>query len=526
MPEFTGTKDLRSYLAVIWRWKFLLLAFVIVVPAIAFVLEKSSTKIYRSSALVGVNQTTVDSSVLSQGGSFSTSNVTAIAQLVTTTPVAQVAAGLMRPPTTADQIVGEVSATGDDTTNFITIAAQDQSPARAAAIANAFAKAITLNQQQAAIAQLKSAIQGLKSQISHVSRQDVATRTQLQQQLSQLKAARFTQGSDAAVLQAATPSGTPTGLNTRRAVEIGLLIGLLLGFGAVALAENFDRRLRNPEDLEGMTELPLLASVAPSAFSARLETAPRDEEAFQMLRTSLMYFNVDRDIKSVLITSPGEKDGKTTVTCRLALAAAMAGLRVVLVDGDLRRAQATARFGIDSKTGLAGVLAGACSLDEAIVQGSLSAPTGTGQLSVLPAGHPPPNPSALMSSARMEQVLQELVSRSDLVIIDTPAALAVSDPVPLMRLASGVIVVARMNQSRRQAIRRLHRIITAAHGTPLGVVATGVTPGAGYEHYRAQPYAANDRNGHGRRTPFRRHEKPDKTASAEPVAPVNGGSEG
>ena len=148
-----------------------------------------------------------------------------------------------------------------------------------------------------------------------------------------------------------------------------------------------------------------------------------------------------------------------------------------------------------------------------------------GQLSILPAGHPPPNPSALLSSPKMEQVLQALGAQSDLVIIDTPAALAVSDPVPLMRLTSGVIIVARMNQSRRQTIRRLQRIIISAHGTPLGVVATGVSPGAGYDHYRAQPYAANDRNGHGRRTPFRRQEKPDTATSAEPVAPVNGGSE-
>ena len=388
MPEFTGTKDLRSYLAVAWRWKFLLLAFVIAVPAIAFALEQSSTKTYKSSALVGVNQTTVDSSVLSQGGSFSTTNVTAIAQLVTTTPVAQVAAGLMNPPTSPGQIVGEVSATGDPTTDFITITAQDPSSVRAADIANAFAKAITLNQQQSAITQLKSGIQGLKNQLSHLSRSDNATRAQLQQQLSQLRAARFTQGSDAAVLQAAAPANAPTGLNSRRAIEIGLLIGLLLGFGAVVLAENFDRRLRTTEDLEGITQLPLLGTIAPSAFSGRLDTTPMDEEAFQMLRTSLMYFNVDRHLKTVLITSPGEKDGKTTVSCRLALAGATAGLRVVLVDGDLRRAQASARFGIDSTRGLASVLAGASSLEDAVIEGSLT------EHRHGPTEHPPGRPSA------------------------------------------------------------------------------------------------------------------------------------
>lgn len=490
MPEFTGTRDLLGYLRMVWRWKFLILFFVVAAPAVAYILELGKPNVYQSSALVGVNSTSVNTSVLNSSGSFQTTNVIAIADLVTTAPVADLAAGLMKPPANPAQISGEVSATGDVTTNFVKISATDKSSQRAAAIANAFAEAITKHLQQSAVNQISVTVRGLQAQLVHLAKND-PTRTQLQQQLNQLIASKNTQGGEAAILQAATPSSTPAGPHRRRAVELGLLIGILLAVGAVALAESGDRRLRTPEDLEGFTQLPLLAAIAPSAFSGSLETGPMDDEAFQMLRTALMYFNVDQPLTSVMITSPGEKDGKTTVATRLGLAAAQAGLRVVLVDGDLRRAQVSSKLKVQSHAGLGAVLAGGMPLEEALVAYPLPDNVTDGQLLVLPAGHPPPNPSALLSSERAAELLHRLESGHDLVILDTPAALAVSDPVPMMRRVGGVVIVARMNRSTKQMIRRLRKIIDQAQGTLLGVVATGVSSGPGYEHYYPKYYASN-----------------------------------
>ena len=501
MPQFTGTKDLRSYLRILWRWKFLFLAFLIAAPVVAYLLESGKPKIYASSALVGVNQETVNTTLLGSTGSFSTTNVTAIAQLITTRPVAREAAALMRPPGNSAQIVGEVSASGNPTTNFITISATDTSPVRAAEIANAFAKAITANQRAAAIAQLNKAIAGIKQQIARVgpvsgpTSPNAATRAQLVQQLNQFRAAKATQNSDAAILQSAVPSATPVGPHVRRTVELALLIGLLLGLGAVALAENADRRLRSPDDLEAMADVPLLASISPSAFSGKLDTGPADEEAFQMLRTALLYFNDNRVHQSVVITSPGEKDGKTTVAVRLALSAARAGLRVTLVDADLRRAQIAERLGLSSRLGLSQVLAAELAIDEVLVPYGVDDP-GAGQLMVVPAGAVPVNPAALVSSPEMSRILRQLESESDLVVIDTPAALMVSDPLPLIELASGVILVARMNRSTRDKIRRLNRMISAVHGGLLGVVATGASAGPGYG-YSASKYYTQARNGKG-----------------------------
>lgn len=504
MTQYSGTKDLRNYLRVFWRWKFLFLALVIAAPAAAYLAERGKPNVYRSSALVGVNQETVNTTILGNSGSFSTTNVTAIAQLVNTRPVARTAARLMRPRANPGQIIDEVSASGDTTTNFITITATDESPVRAAAIANAFAKAISVNRQAAAVAQLNSAIAGVKAQLAKVgsagtnastsqAAAQASTRAQLVQQLNLLRASRTTQRSDAAVLQAATPSGTPAGPHLRRTVELALLIGALLGLGAIVLAENADRRLRTPDDLEGMADVPLLASIPPGAFSKKLDTGPADEESFQMLRTALLYFNVDRTHQSVVVTSPGEKDGKTTVAVRLALSAARAGLHVILVDADLRRAQVAGRLGIDAEDGLGMVLAGHRTVDE--VQLSFDPDTpGAGSLTVIPAGHPAINPAALISSPEMVRVLRRLEADADLVVIDTPAALMVSDPLPLIELGSGVILVARMNRSTRDKVRRLRKIIGSAHGNLLGVVATGVAHGPGYGYYASKYYKAA-RNG-------------------------------
>lgn len=491
MPEFTGTKDLRSYLRVLWRWKFLFLFFLVVTPVAAYLLEQGKAKSYQASTLVGLNGATVGGG----GGSFTTTNLNAIARLVTTSPVAQTAAGYMHPPADPNQIVGEVSASADESTGLLTITATDANPVRAAQIANAFGRAIGVNQQTAATHQLNSEIRGLTRRLRHIPAKDAALRAELQQQLTQLQTSLATQGTAAAILQPAATGSLVSG-SSRRVVEIGLLIGLLLGIGAMALAENADRKIRTPEDLERMTDLPMLAAIAPSAFSEPERQRKEDEEAFHMLRSALMYFNVDKRLKSVVITSPGEKDGKTTVATSLALVTANAGMRVVLVDADLRRAQVSARLGLHSQSGLGKVLAGESSLPESLIDVPLAQYAGDGRLRVLAAGPPPPNPSALISSGAMQQVLRELEQDNDLVIIDTPPALAVSDPLPLMRSVTGVVMVARMNRSSRQTLRRLQRVIESAHGTLLGVVATGVSSGPGYEHYYPKYYGTNGNGSH------------------------------
>jgi capsular exopolysaccharide synthesis family protein len=242
----------------------------------------------------------------------------------------------------------------------------------------------------------------------------------------------------------------------------------------------------------------LLSAIPPEAFVVSRSGSPRADEAFHMLRGALMYFNVDRKMASVIITSAGQQDGKTTVATQLSLALARAGKRVILVDADLRRPQVCARLGIDEPArGLGDVLVDEAALRDVLVRFPLAEDFGGGALIVLPAGAPPPNPSELLSSRNMVGLMGSLEQQSDLVIVDTPAALAVSDALPLLQAGSGAVLVARMDRSTREAVRRLQRVVTKADGEFLGTVATGVTSGNRYTGYEYEVYrSSNGSAGH------------------------------
>jgi Mrp family chromosome partitioning ATPase len=170
--------------------------------------------------------------------------------------------------------------------------------------------------------------------------------------------------------------------------------------------------------------------------------------------------------------------------------------------------------------GLGLVLAEQRPVDSALIDWPL-AQDDAGRLRVLGAGDPPPNPAALISSSAMRELVSDLESRFDLVVIDTPAALAVSDAVPLMQSVSGIVVIARMNRSSRDTVRRLLKIIISAHGMLLGVIATGVTAGPGYEKY-SQAYYSQNQGSRGRRRRIRNN-KTEATA-AHNGAGLNGGA--
>jgi capsular exopolysaccharide synthesis family protein len=472
-PESTGQQDVRSFLRILWRWKLLLLAFLVVIPVGAYLLERGKPKIYQSSTLVELTGSVGGGNVPAVPG-----NLLAVNRLITTTPVARAAADHLHPPANPGSLLGEVSSSADVNTGFLTITAQDHDPRRAAAIANAFAAALGSEQTAQVIHSIDLQIGALDKQLAAVSSTDGVARATLLQNIAQLRAQRDSSVGGVQVIQRAVASATPVGPNPRRAVEIALVIALLLGIGAVVLAEKGDLRLRTPEALEHLTNMPLLGVIPPSAFSPDALDAPRDDEAFQMLSASLTYFNVDRRLASVAIISPGPGEGKTTVAVGLAVATARAGKHAILIDADLRRPQVSARLGLPETPGLGALLARERTLSEVLIEPELDLPEG-GRLLVLPAGTPPPNPVALLRSEGMQTLLRELEGEADLVIVDTAAALAVGDALPLFRTVSGVAMIVRMNRSSRAAVRRLHKVIASAGGTVMGVVATGTVSAAG-----------------------------------------------
>jgi capsular exopolysaccharide synthesis family protein len=503
MTSSSNQLDLRRYLRVLWRRKWLFLVCVVAIPAAAYAISSSNAKVYQSSVLMQVQGTAVDTTLFQQqqANPNNSSSINVAARLISTTAVAQEAAKHLRPaPANPDSLLGSIAVSPDATTGFITITASAPQPQRAADIATAFSEAIVAVRSQQAVQRVDDAVAQIQAQLDQIT--DPLGKRQLSSQLQRLRALKAAQGQNATVIEPAQANAVPVSPKPKRALKLSIVIALLIGLGLVGLAEAFDRRVREPEELEEITGLPVLSVIPRLAFTD--EGSHAADEAFHTLRASLTFFNIDRTLSSVLVTSPQQGDGKTTVSVNIAKAFARAGKDVVLVDADLRRPAVAKRLGIETEKGLGAVLIGEATLEETIVEIPIEG-SEAGRLRVLPAGPPPPNPSELTASQAMRTLLHRLDEDSDLVIVDTNPVLTVADAIPVMKEVSGVLLVCRVDQTTRDGIGRLHNIIETGKGVALGIVATGSQSsgfygygyGYGYGYEPDSSGSANGGNGNG-----------------------------
>jgi polysaccharide biosynthesis transport protein len=502
--------DLHRYARQVWRRKWVLLAVILLIPAATYFLTDRQAKVYQASNLLKVGSQDIS---VSNQLTFSSSGTSETATIIKTTGVARLAARqLGLPPTSARSLLGKISTSVQDEgtdTGFMRIIARDSEPQRAASIANAFAAAITQQRTNSAINQVDQSIATLSNQGV-----DASTKAQVAQQLQELRAARAGLAGTTQVIEPATAPGSPISPHPGRNAEIAFVLSLLIAAGLVPLLDALDRRLRAPEELEDLSDAPLLGSIPDQAFPGH-GSGPYVHEAFQTLRAGLTYFNIDRTVGSALIASPTRGDGKTTVAANLSLALAQDGRDVIAVDCDLRRPQLAKRLGVAEQVnfGLDSVLIDRREADEALLEVEVEG----GRLRLLPGGSPP-NPSVLLGSDRMRSLLARLREDADMVIIDTPPLLAVSDAIPLQEQVSGTVLVARMDYTSRDGVRKAAAYISAAGGSVLGLVGTGVQIGGvgGYAYAYGYGYTAENGaspNGSGRRFPFGRRLRSGSTRS-------------
>ena len=276
-----------------------------------------------------------------------------------------------------------------------------------------------------------------------------------------------------------------------RNIGIGLLAGLIAALALVWLRERLDRRIGSTEEFEQLYDLPLLARIPHSralsnegrSVEAMENTLGFSEEAeaFRSLRANLRYYNVDSPVRSILLVSPLPGDGKSTIARHLAITMASMGDSVCLVHADLRKHTPGRRSAED---GLSLVLAG-FDLDEALTEMPVSfdpiAETSR-TLVELPSGPLPPNPAELLESARMRWLIDELERRFDVVVIDSPALVTVSDALSLVPQVSGVLIVGGVKQTVRQAAVDLRKQVQMLGGRMLGVVANFSSRSPSYYH--------------------------------------------
>lgn len=281
--------------------------------------------------------------------------------------------------------------------------------------------------------------------------------------------------------------GGRVGPRTKANLSIGLALGLLVGAALALLLEALDRTVKSPDQAADLFDAPLLGLV-PKLKSSTVNAASTAEqplspagEAYRTLRTAVRFIDLDRPLRTLLVTSPSQAEGKTTTATNLAVALAQSGERVILVDADLRRGRVVQELGLPEGVGLTSVITRAASLEESLQDWR-------GLMLVLGAGPLPPNPSEILGSQLMVNLLDELHRFADVIVIDSAPVLPVTDSVALATQVDGVILVARGGKTQRSAAAEAARRLEGVGANVVGCVLNGVSSSDSAGYYADYQY--------------------------------------
>jgi len=427
----------------------LIAACALVTVGMAALLTWQATPQYASSArlFVSTQGSTDDAGQANQGGQFSVQRVKSYADLLTGQEIARRVVEELElkesPRTLADQI----SASSKLDTVILTVTVKDPDPARAQLLADAVAKVFV-----AYVAELETP-----------PGKDEAT----------IKAT---------VVDPASESSVPISPQPVRNLGLGFALGLLLGAGVAILRETLDSTIKSTRQLETVVAAPIIgaitfdSSAVDTPLISGLDTYAPRAEAFRVLRTNLQFIDPDLERKVFVVTSSLPGEGKTTTAVNLALALAEGGERVVLVEGDLRRPKISEYLRLESAVGLTTVLIGKLSLQDAVQT------TANEGLAVLTSGSTPPNPAELLKSSSMSTLIASLRQQYDIVLIDAPPLLPVTDGALLAAQSDGALLVVRHGKTTTDQVVLAVERLEAVGATPVGVI-FNMTPTKGGDGY-------------------------------------------
>lgn len=384
---------------------------------------------------------------LQQVNNFGQDRVQSYAQIVTTPVVLQPAIDSLGLDVPVGQIAKNITASAGVNTVLLTIRATDRSPAQAAAIAQAVSQSLI------------KVVNSLES-----------------------PTAGGTPPVRLSVVTPATAPSSPSAPNTRLNLVIGTLLGFLLGLGAVVLRNALNTKIKGEVDLRRITDASILGGIAFDSDAAKkpllTQFAPQSPraESFRQIRTNLQFAQVTHDSRTVLVTSSLPGEGKTTTAVNMALALAQAGKRVALIDADLRRPMIGEYLGLERNVGLTTVLVGSAPAEQVIQ------PWGRDELYVLTSGQIPPNPSELLGSEAMAKLLKELEDHFDVVIIDAPPLLPVTDAAVLAQGVGGVVLVVGSQAVKSTDLEKSLSALDMVDAALLGVVLNKL-PSKGLDAY-------------------------------------------
>lgn len=515
MTEAQGPEqvDLRKYLAALGRRRLLITVVVLVIVLVTVGISLVRTPMYEAEAKVLLQPRGT--------GLFPSDSQLQLDPLLVVETEIEVLESDLVASAVVDQLgtVDTVAAERVGETLMIAVRARSESPQRAVEAANAYTQAYIEFRRQQGLDELEAAgrpiqdrIVELQSEVDRLddtlqapegddgSSQDVLRRRdalliQLSRYSERLDELELETSANAGGTQLVSPAELPESPVSPRPARNGVLAlvsGLILAVGLASVLEALDESVKTREDMRAATnDLPVLGVIPVFDRSARGSLAEEGSlvaEAYRMLRTSVQLLGVSRPLGTILVSSPTSGEGKTTTVANLAVVLASAGQRVAVVDFDLRRPTLHEVFGLSSKLGFTSLL-----LDEVPLAGALQPVLDDDRLVLLAAGHAASNPSELLSSKATAKLLLELKGKFDVVLIDCPPVLLVTDATLLAVWVDAVILVASADITSRKQLQRAMELLRQADaplkGTVLNRTRAEQAQYYGYSPRRQEPAA-------------------------------------
>jgi len=527
--------ELRQYAAVVWKWLWLILLGTAIAGVSTWLAAKDQPPIYQSSTTLMIGQTIEKANPNYTDFYAGQQLAQTYSELIKREPILKATARALGFEEEWRSLQGQIAVSLVPNTQLMEIKVIDTDPRRAQLIADELARQLIssvekarphdsnrefiqeqanslppkikaaqeeIQKLEADLAQAFSArqIQEIQNQIAILQNQVntwQATYAQYQLLLGEQGINTLT------VIEEASLPTVPVGPQWKKQVLLAAAVGLVLATGAAFLLEYLDDTVKSPDDATrtmGLTTVGAISRIAGDNPADKLITVRHPKspiaEAYRVMRTNLHFSSLDRPLKSLVVTSPNPVEGKSTTLANLGVVMAQAGKSVVLVDSDLRRPMLHKIFQLQNKEGLTSVLL----QDEPSLDGHLQE-TGIENLRVLTSGPLPPNPSELLGSQKMRQLIEHLKDRADVILFDTPPAIPVTDAAVLAAQADGVLLVADAGRTRRNMARQAVESLRQVGANLLGVALNRLSPrsAGGYYYYYYYYYYAEDNKGRRRR---------------------------
>jgi non-specific protein-tyrosine kinase len=527
VPE--RSDSLQQFLAVLARRKLVVLLSVVLTPLAALGYSLLQDPLYEASATVLASSGGVGSGLSQLPGLSSTDDSERFsATQVELARLPVVAARVVKAAPLFESSVsflGRSRVTAETDADILHFNVTDLDPDAAARLATIYARSYANYRNELDLQSIRSTRASIARRLAALEaagRSGSALYAQLRRAVRELDAAEAVRGSGVVVVQPAV-DGYQIVPRTKRNLALGLVLGLMLGIGLAFLVDRLDKRVRSAEDAEGILGLPVLGELStPPTVPERAKTRVSMvelpfgsyAEGVRKLRSNVEFANLDLGARVLMVTSAISGEGKTTVASDLAVALARSGREVVLCDLDARAPEIARLFELGG-AGLVDVAFGAQTLeaalapvqwvtgrtptpvvrervpvpfsetsDEPAVASARSPGSPRGSLHVLPLGRRlPPSPPEFVGSATVHNIVSELAAAHEIVILDTPPLLPVSDALTISTYADAALIVCGLNRSSRTDLRRLRKLLATSPTHVLGFVVTGVAAEEGYGPY-------------------------------------------